>query len=216
MQQARDTKSTMNDASALQTDQLPAWDLSDLYLSPDDPRVMADLTQTEQTAKAFAQSRTGKLADLSGADLAAAIAEYEQIQEVLGRVASYAQLLFAGDSSDAAIGRFYQTVNERVTTIGSDLIFFTLELNRLDDVALEGKFSDAALARYRPWLRDLRVFRPHQLSDDLEKLTHERDLTAHAAWVRLFDETVASMRIPLAGKNLTVSDTLKKLSDHKR
>jgi oligoendopeptidase F len=216
MQQARDTKSTMNDASATQMDQLPAWDLSDLYLSPDDPRVMADLTQTEQTAKAFAQSRTGKLADLSGADLAAAIAEYEQIQEVLGRVASYAQLLFAGDSSDAAIGRFYQTVNERVTTIGSDLIFFTLELNRLDDVALEGKFSDPALARYRPWLRDLRVFRPHQLSDDLEKLTHERDLTAHAAWVRLFDETVASMRIPLAGETLTVSDTLNKLSDRDR
>jgi oligoendopeptidase F len=216
MQQARDTKSTMNDASALQTDQLPAWDLSDLYLSPDDPRVMADLTQTEQTAKAFAQSRTGKLADLSGADLAAAIAEYEQIQEVLGRVASYAQLLFAGDSSDTAIGRFYQTVNERVTTIGSDLIFFTLELNRLDDVALEGKFSDPALARYRPWLRDLRVFRPHQLSDDLEKLTHERDLTAHAAWVRLFDETVAAMRIPLSGETLTVSDTLNKLSDRDR
>jgi oligoendopeptidase F len=216
MQQARDTKSTMNDASATQMDQLPAWDLSDLYLSPDDPRVMADLTQTEQTAKAFAQSRTGKLADLSGADLAAAIAEYEQIQEVLGRVASYAQLLFAGDSSDTAIGRFYQTVNERVTTIGSDLIFFTLELNRLDDVALEGKFSDPALARYRPWLRDLRVFRPHQLSDDLEKLTHERDLTAHAAWVRLFDETVAAMRIPLSGETLTVSDTLNKLSDRDR
>ena len=144
--------------------------------------------------------------------LRAAIAEYEQIQEVLGRVASYAQLLFAGDSSDAAIGRFYQTVNERVTAIGSDLIFFALELNRLDDAALEGKFSDPALARYRPWLRDLRVFRPHQLSDDLEKLTHERDLTAHAAWVRLFDETVASMRIQLAGETLTVSDTLNKLS----
>ena len=216
MQQAKDTKSTMNDASTAQTDQLPAWDLSDLYLSPDDPRVMADLTQTEQTAKAFAQSRAGKLADLSGADLAAAIAEYEQIQEMLGRVASYAQLLFAGDSSDAAIGRFYQTVNERVTAIGSDLIFFTLELNRLDDAALEGKFSDPALARYRPWLRDLRVFRPHQLSDDLEKLTHERDLTAHAAWVRLFDETVASMRIDLAGETLTVSDTLNKLSDRDR
>src|ERR1700722_9635754 len=177
---------------------------------------MADLTQTEQTAKAFAQSRTGKLADLSGADLAAATAEYEQIQEVLGRVASYAQLLFAGDSSDAGIGRFYQTVNERVTAIGSDLIFFTLELNRLDDAVLESKFSDPALAHYRPWLRDLRVFRPHQLSDDLEKLSHERDLTAHAAWVRLFDETVAAMRIDLAGESLTVSATLNKLSDRDR
>ena len=90
---------------------------------------------------------------------------------MLGRVGSYAQLLFAGDSSDPAIGQFYQTVNERITAISSDLIFFTLELNRLDDAVLEAKLADPALARYRPWLRDLRVFRPHQLDDQLEKLT---------------------------------------------
>jgi oligoendopeptidase F len=216
MQQTRDAKSTMSDAATVQTDQLPTWDLSDLYLSPDDPRLIADLSQAEQTAKAFAQSVAGRLAERSGAELAAAIATYEQIQEILGRVASYAQLLFAGDSSDPAVGRFYQTVNERVTAISSDLIFFTLELNRMDDTGLEAKFVDPDLARYRPWLRDLRVFRPHQLADDLEKLTHERDLTAHAAWVRLFDETVASMRIDLAGASLTVSDVLNKLSDHDR
>ncbi|HEX3573646.1 MAG TPA: M3 family oligoendopeptidase [Rhodopila sp.] len=210
----------MSDASTARTtplpDPLPAWDLSDLYASPDDPRVMTDLAQAERTAKAFGQVRAGTLAGLSGADLAAAIAEYERIQEALGRVASYAQLLFAEDSTDPAIGRFYQTVNERVTAIGSELIFFSLELNRLDDAALEARFSDPALARYQPWLRDLRVFRPHQLGDDLEKLTHERDLTANAAWVRLFDETVAAMRIDLNGETLTVSDTLNKLSDRDR
>jgi oligoendopeptidase F len=206
----------MTHATAAETESLPAWDLSDLYASLDDPKVMADLAYAEQSAKAFAQARAGKLAGLSGADLAAAIAEYERIQETLGRVGSYAQLLFAGDSTDPAIGRFYQTVNERLTAIGSDLIFFTLELNRLDDSLLEPKFADPALARYRPWLRDLRVFRPHQLSDELEKLTNERDLTANAAWVRLFDETVASMRIDLNGQTLTVSDTLNKLSDRDR
>ena len=115
MQQARDTKSTMSHVNTAQSDAdpLPAWDLSDLYGSMDDPKVMADLTQAEQSAKAFGQARAGKLANLSGAELAAAIAEYEQIQETLGRVGSYAQLLFAGDSTDPAIGRFYQTVNER-------------------------------------------------------------------------------------------------------
>jgi oligoendopeptidase F len=216
MQQARDTKSAMNHASAAQTDTLPAWDLSDLYPSPDSPEVTADLARAEQTAKTFAQAHAGTLATLSGAALAATIAEYENIQESLGRVASYAQLLFASDSSDPAIGRFYQTVNERVTAIGSDLIFFALEMNRVDDAVLETKLADPALARYRPWLRDLRVFRPHQLSDDLERLTHERDLTASAAWSRLFDETVAAMRIKLDGEELTVSATLNKLSDHDR
>jgi oligoendopeptidase F len=214
--EAKDTKSTMNDANATQITSLPAWDLSDLYDAPDSPRVMADLERAEITAKSMARAHAGTLASLTGAALAAVIAEYERIQEILGRVASYAQLLFAEDSSDPAIGRFYQTVNERVTTIGSDLIFFTLELNRMDDAALETKLANPDLARYRPWLRDLRVFRPHQLSDELEKLTHERDLTANGAWVRLFDETVAAMRIDVSGEKLTVSDTLNKLSDRDR
>jgi len=216
MQQARDSKSAMNDTSAAQTDTLPAWDLSDLYRSPDSPEVAADFATAEKMARDFAQAHAGTLAEMSGAALAAAIVKYEGIQEILGRVGSYAQLLFAGDSSDPAIGQFYQTVNERITAISSDMIFFTLELNRVDDAVLEAKLADPALARYRPWLRDLRVFRPHQLSDDLEKLTHERDLTANAAWSRLFDETVAAMRIDLNGEKLTVSDTLNKLSDRDR
>lgn len=195
----------MNDSTA---SPLPAWDLSDLYPSPDSQRVTDDLARADQTAKSFAQAYTGKLSGLTGAALAAAIAEYERIQEILGRVASYAQLLFAEDSSSPVTGQFYQTINERVTAIGSDLLFFSLEINRLPDATLEAKLADPALARYRPWLRDLRVFRPHQMSDDLEKLTHERDLTASGAWVRLFDETVASMRATVNGKELTVSDTL--------
>ena len=206
----------MNDVSAAPDISLPAWDLSDLYPSPDSPLVTEDLARAEQAAQSFARAHAGTLASLSGSALAAVIGEYERIQELLGRVGSYAQLLFAGDSNDAIIGRFYQTASERITAISSDLIFFTLELNRLDDAVLEAKLADPVLARYRPWLRDLRVFRPHQLDDQLEKLNHERDLTANAAWKRLFDETVAAMRIELDGETLTVNDTLNKLSDQNR
>ena len=213
---AKDRNHAMNDASTAASHPLPAWDLSDLYPAPDSAAVADDLARAEHLAKAFAAAHAGSLAALSGSALAAVIAEYERIQDVLGRVASYAQLLFAGDSSDPAIGKFYQTVNERVTAISSDLIFFTLEMNRLDEATLEAKLADPALARYRPWLRDLRVFRPHQLADELEKLSHERDLTASGAWVRLFDETVAALRIPVGGEELTVSDTLNKLSDRDR
>jgi len=195
---------------------LPTWDLTDLYPAPDSPEVSADLTRAEQQAKAFNTSYAGKLGGLSGAVLAAAIAEYERIEEVLGRLMSYAQLLFSGDSTDPALGRFYQTVSERVTAISSHLLFFTLELNRLDDAVLEQKLTDATLARWRPWLRDLLVFRPHQLSDELEKLLHEKEVTGHSAWSRLFDETVAGMRIPLGGEELTVSAVLNKLSDGDR
>jgi oligoendopeptidase F len=199
---------------------LPAWDLSDLYPSPESPALQADFASAEAAARAFAAEHAGKLAGLSGEGLAKAIATYEGIEEKLGRLMSYAQLLFSGDSTDPGIGQFYQTVSERVTAISSHLLFFALELNRLDDTVLEKKLASPALARWRPWLRDLRVFRPHQLSDDLEKLLHEKEVTGHAAWCRLFDETIASKRISVSGyrdgEPLTVSAALNLLSDRDR
>ena len=203
-------------SSQQQVEDLPTWDLGDLYPGPDSPAVEADLTKAEQAARAFASAHQGRLGAMPGSALAAAIAEYERIEELLGRLMSYAQLLFSGDSTNAEIGRFYQTVSERVTTISSHLLFFSLELNRLDDAVLEQKLADPALARWRPWLRDLRVFRPHQLSDELEKLLHEKEVTGRSAWSRLFDETVAAMRVPMDGEELTVSAALNKLSDRER
>ncbi|MBV8524652.1 MAG: M3 family oligoendopeptidase [Acetobacteraceae bacterium] len=195
---------------------LPEWNLSDLYPAPDSPAIEADFREADAAAQAFAGSYAGRLAQLSGAELAAAIAAYERIDEILGRLMSYAQLLFSGDSTDPMLGRFYQSTNERVTAISSQLLFFTLELNRLGDADLEQKLSDPAAARWRPWLRDLRVFRPHQLADDLEKLLHEKEVTGRSAWSRLFDETIAAIRIPVAGENLTLSAALNKLSDRDR
>ena len=200
----------------LAADALPSWDLSDLYPAPDSSAVRADFDDAERAARSFEQTNAGKLASMTGAALAEAIAEYERIEERLGRLMSYAQLLFSGDSTDARIGQFYQTASERVTAISSHLLFFTLELNRLDDSVLEQKLADPALARYRPWLRDLRVFRPHQLGDQLEKLLHEKEVTGRAAWSRLFDETVAAMRVAVSGEQLTVSAALNKLSDRER
>jgi oligoendopeptidase F len=196
--------------------ELPTWNLADLYASPQSPDLAADLDGAQAAARAFAGQYAGRLASLPGEALAAAIEAYERIDEALGRVLSYAQLRFSGDSTDPAIGRFSQSMNERVTTISSDLIFFTLELNRLDDALLEQKLAAPALAAWRPWLRDLRVFRPHQLSDELEKLLHEKEVTGQTAWSRLFDETVAGMRVPVAGEELTVSAALNKLSDRDR
>jgi len=200
---------------------LPVWDLSDLYKAPDDPALARDLDGAEAKARAFSARLSGKLTAISGNDLAAAITEYEAIEEVLGRVMSYAQLVFSGDAEDPANGRFYQTMQERATTISSHLIFFTLELNRLEDAVLDRKCTDsAALARFRPWLRDLRVFRPHQLSDEVEKLLHEKEVTGRSAWNRLFDETIATMKVsvplPSGAESLTVSDALNKLSDGDR
>ncbi|OYV58438.1 MAG: oligoendopeptidase F, partial [Acidocella sp. 21-58-7] len=142
----------------------PVWDLSDLYASATDPKIASDLNEIQAQAEAFAKRYQGKVTNLNGGELGSAIAEYEIIQERLGRALSYAQLLFAADSTDPACGKFYQTMSERGTTINSLLLFFTLEINRIDEAALAAKLADQSLAHYASWLRDLRVFLPHQLS----------------------------------------------------
>ncbi|MFO0995533.1 MAG: M3 family oligoendopeptidase [Alphaproteobacteria bacterium] len=192
---------------------LPSWNLGDLYSGPDSAALEATLVSAEAQAKAFKEQYQGRLNALDGAALAEAIAAYERIEEALGRVMSYAQLLHAGDMADAAIGRFYQSMQERVTTIGTDVLFFGLEINRIDDAALEAKLRDPALERYRPWLRDVRVFRPHQLSEELETLLHEKSVAGRNAWMRLFDETLSALRFPLDGRMLTEAEVLHLLSD---
>ena len=203
-------------AGAAPAEALPSWNLGDLYPGPQSAELEADFAEAGRAAKAFQARYAGTLGGAPGAALAEALVEYQRIEEILGRLASYAQLLFSGDGTDPVLGQFYQSVSERVTAISSDLLFFSLELNRLDDGALDAKLADPALARWAPWLRDLRVFRPHQLSDEVEKLLHEKEVTGRSAWSRLFDETVAGLRVPVRGEALTVSAALNKLSDRDR
>ncbi len=192
---------------------MPEWDLSDLYSGPDAPELKRDLDASEQQAKDFHARYQGKLAELSGDELGEAVRTYEAMAETIGRVMSFAQLHYSGNVSDAARGRFYQSMQERVTQITLHTLFFTLELNRLDDDQLDRKLSSAKLAHYKPWLRDLRVFRPHQLSDEIERLLHEKEVAGRSAWVRLFDETLAELRFEVDGQTLTETETLHLLSD---
>ena len=205
----------MPDAAPRETD-LPEWDLNDLYPGMHSAEIEADFAEADRAAQAFAARYAGVLAGLPGAAMAEALIEFQRIEELQGRLMSYAQLQFSTDSTDPAIGQFYQSVNERVTAISAHLIFFTLELNRLDDAVMEAKLADPDLARFRPWFRDLRVFRPHQLPDELEKLLHDREVVGRSAWSRLFDETIAGLRVSLRGEELTVSAALNKLSDRDR
>lgn len=211
-----DTARKAETTQGAETSALPRWDLSALYNSMEDPQLEQDLTDAHTRARAFAARYQGKLGGLSGAELAEAIAASEEIDEILGKAGSYASLLFAANSSDAAIARFSQSVNERLTDIAGDLLFFTLEINKLDDAALEAKLKEPALARWEPFLRDTRLFRPHQLSDEVEKVLLEKSVAGAQAWSRLFDETIAGLRVTLDGKTITVGDALNRLSDENR
>jgi oligoendopeptidase F len=192
---------------------LPEWDLADLYPGRDSPQLAADLAALAADATAFQASVQGRLAAMAGAELAAAVAQYERLQEVAGRIMSYAELMRSGNVADPEIARFFQTMHERINAISSELLFFTLEINRLEDADLDAKLADPALAHYRPWLRDVRAQRPHQLSDDLEKLLHEKSVAGRAAWMRLFDDTIAELRFPFRGQDLTEPEAMHLLSD---
>ncbi|MDA1098875.1 MAG: M3 family oligoendopeptidase [Proteobacteria bacterium] len=193
---------------------LPQWDLSDLYTSPTAVELVADLARAEAAANRFAEDYTGKVGALSAPDLAQAIIRYEQDEDLLGRIGSYAQLRHAANVSDREISRFYQTTMERLSGITSKLIFFTLELNKIGDESLDALLtSDPGVARYAPWLRDVRASRPHQLSDEQERLLHEKQVTGRAAWVRLFDETMADMRFSINGEERSLEQTLHLLQE---
>ena len=192
---------------------LPEWDLSDLYPGRDSEALTRDLTTLAEETEAFRVRHEGRLNALSGAEFGAAVEGYERLHEKIGRIMSYASLVHAGNLSDPEIGRFYQTMQERTNAVSTALLFFTLELNRLEDADLQAKLADPVLAHYWPWLRDTRAFRPHQLSDDIEKLLHEKYVAGRAAWTRLFDETIADLRFPFRGKNLTEPEALDLLSD---
>jgi oligoendopeptidase F len=195
---------------------LPEWDLTDLYPGPESKELAAEIAGARSDAAAFRARHAGTLDGLSGAELGAAVAAYEAIEERLGRISSYAGLLYAGDMTDPHRAKFQQAMRETVTAISSDLLFFTLELNRIEPAALEEKLADPALARYRPWLRDLRAYRPHQLDDELERLLHEKQVTGRAAWTRLFDESLAGLRFTLDGQTLNETELLDKLLEPDR
>jgi oligoendopeptidase F len=199
---------------------LPEWNLADLYPAIDSPALAADIAAAERDAALFASDYRGKLAELAGGasaseTLGAAVARYEALQETLGRIMSYAGLVYAGDTSDPTRAKFYGDMQDKITQISTQLLFFQLELNRIDDAALDAAAATAPLERWRPWLEDIRKEKPYELSDDLERLFHEKSATGRAAWNRLFDETIAALRFSIGGKELTIEPALNLMQDQR-
>jgi len=197
---------------------LPEWNLSDLYPGLDSPEIKRDLEQVDKDCTAFEQEFKGRLVAISagedaGQALAKAVKRYETIDDRLGRLISYASLVYAGNTTDPVRAKFYGDIQERITAASLHLLFFTLELNRIDDARLEAAMQDPALGHYRPWLEDVRKEKPYQLEDRVEELFHEKSVTGYAAWNRLFDESIAGLRFKVAGKSLAIEPTLNLLQD---
>jgi oligoendopeptidase F len=216
------SKSAANPKSPRKTagkvSQLPEWNLSDLYSGIDAPEVGRDLEKMDSECVGFETEYKGKLADQTAADgggkwLAEAVRRYEVIDDLAGRLGSYAGLVHAGDSLDPEISKFYGDVSERLTAASLHLVFFALELNRIDDAVIGRALQTPELAHYRPWLEDLRKDKPYQLEGRVEQLFQEKSQTGYSAWNRLFDQTISSLRFKVAGKELAIEPTLSLLQD---
>ncbi|MCY1642430.1 M3 family oligoendopeptidase [Methylorubrum sp. SL192] len=197
---------------------LPEWDLTDLYPSMDAPAFREDLDRAEAESRAFAERYAGRIAEIAaGPDASSVLGEavqtFERIEDLMGRLMSYAGLVYSGDTTDETRAKFYGDTRERLTTASGDLLFFGLELNRVEDAVLDAAMADGPLAHYRPWIEDLRREKPHQLDDRTEKLFLDKSVTSNAAWDRLFNETIASLRFSVQGERLTLEPALNKLVD---
>jgi oligoendopeptidase F len=197
---------------------LPEWNLADLYTAIDAPEIAGDLDKIDAECAAFEADYKGKLAEETakpggGVWLAGAVRRYEAIDDLAGRLGSYAGLIHAGDSVDPAISKFYGDVSERITAASVHLLFFSLELNRIDDAAIEQAMQTPELGHYRPWIEDSRKDKPYQLEDRVEQLFHEKSQTGYGAFNRLFDQTIAGLRFKLGGKELAIEPTLTMLQD---
>jgi oligoendopeptidase F len=193
---------------------LPEWNLADLYPAIDAPEVKRDLERADADSIAFEESYKGKLAGLAAEGrLVEAIKDYEALDDLIGRLISYAGLVYAGNTTDPVRAKFYGDMQERITKASLHLIFFTLELNRVDDATIEQAMADPALGHYRPWIEDIRKEKPYQLDDKLEELFHEKSVTGAGAWNRLFDETLGSLRFKVDGKEMAIEQTLSLMQD---
>src|SRR5262245_58632147 len=173
---------------------MPVWDLTDLYPAPDAKEFRTDLDTAAAEAKQMAERYKGQLLGKNGGFLTEAIKAYEGLSDLLGRLGSYAALLYAADTADPAKAKFYGDVQEKLTAISTDLVFFELELNQIPEADLGAAMAVPTLAVYKPWLDDLRKEKPYQLEERLERLFSEKSVTGRGAWSRLFSETMTALR----------------------
>ena len=195
---------------------LPEWDLSDLYTDPDAPALKSDLAWLEKECQSFAADYEGKLAALDAEALLTCVQRQEKINAISGRIMSYAGLRYYQLTTDGERTKFMSDLQVKITDFSTPLVFFTLELNRLDDEHLDSLLAqNADLARYRRVFERIRAMKPYQLSDELEKFLHDLGAVGDA-WEKLFDETTAGLEFTIDGTSYNIEGALNFLTDHDR
>ena len=192
---------------------LPVWDLSEIYKDIKDPKIKTDLKKIKKSSDNFLNKWKGKIKDLNSSDFLLCIETYQEICENIHRVGTHSNLIFATNMENPEVSRYNSSVSDEFTEIFSSLIFFTLELSKVDDKTINAWMSDNKSNKWKPYLTVLRKRNPYLLDPLVEEILIEKSATGRSAWVRLFDETSASLRFPFKEKELSEAEILNLLSD---
>ena len=196
--------------------QLPDWNLNDLYTSTDAKELVSDLSWLEKECDEFANEYQGKLKFLSADQMLQCIIRNEKISSISGRIISYAGLRYYQNTTNADRAKFLSDMQEKITVYTTKLVFFSLEINSLEDAFLEGLLNEnEELFRYKPVFEKIRALKPYQLSDEVEKFLHDLGIVGDA-WEKLFDETIAGLEFKIGGEKLNIEATLNFLTDQNR
>ena len=192
---------------------LPVWDLTEIYTDIKDPKIKTDLKKIRDSSDKFVKKWKGRIKDLNPSDFLSCIETYQKICESLHKIGTHSSLVFATNMEDAEISRYNSSVSDEFTEIFSSLIFFTLELSKVNDVKIQNWMNDKNCSKWEPYLKVLRKRNPYLLDPLVEEMLIEKSATGRSAWVRLFDETSASLRFPFKEGELSEAEILNLLSD---
>jgi oligoendopeptidase F len=192
---------------------IPTWNLSDFYSSIKDKKINKDLKKIADSSKIFSTKFCGKVLKLNALNLFQAIKNYEEICEEIGKISSYSYLIYASDLSNQNNISFYQNISEKLSKFESQLVFFTLELNQIEDKKIAELLKNPTLKKYHPFIRDSRAFKKYQLSQELEKFSLEKNITGRSAFVRLFDETLNNLKFSYRKKILNSQEIFDLMSN---
>lgn len=192
------------------------WDLSDLYTSIDDPALVNDRKKVQQKAEEFADSYKGKIAELSTKEFRESLQAYEEILEIIGKIGSYAHLIWSTDTSKAEYGKLIQQARELSSEVHQKLVFFDVQWLAIDDDKAQRWIQSDELNHYKHYLESSRRYKEHMLSEKEEQILSAKSVTGSSAWTRYFDETLGAATFELDGEELTEQEVLSKLHEPDR
>lgn len=187
---------------------LPVWNLKDFYPSNKSKEFDNDLLKLEKDIKNFSSNFKGKIKNLNPREISKIIRQFEKIEELIGKIKSYAFLYYCTDQLNPKTSSFYQMIQEKLTKLESGMLFFTIELNNLN----EKSYKNLRNTNFFVWIQNLRKYKKFQKNESIEKILLDKSITSSNSWIRLFDETMARLKFSFRGKKLNESEILNLMS----